>query len=126
MSNTNPNDEIGPASPTPDKPPRYTTVQVDVTSTPEFQADVEDLFGQFMRVPEVKAMPQGAQLDAAVMGIARLVALRDYEDSSDDDDDGGEDEQPEPSAETPPPYVPPPIQPTAPAPNPGAPSIHGA
>ncbi len=115
------NDQTNPApSPTPEaKPPRYTTVQVDVTSTPEFQADVEDLFGQFMRVVEVKALPQGAQLDAAVMGIARLVALRDYEDNADDDDDGGEGWQPETLPSDP-------VQPTAPAPNPGAPSIHGA
>lgn len=91
------------------KPPRYTNVQVDVTSTPEFQTDVEALFGDFMRLPEVKALPQGKQTDDAVMAIARVVALRDYEDVDDEDEP---DEVEAPVIAPPnPDYVPPPDHP---------------
>ena len=64
-----------------EKKPRYTTTQVDVTTTDDFKAGVEELFGEMMKQPEVKAMPQGKELDNAVMACARVVILRDYEDN---------------------------------------------
>ena len=67
-----------------EKKPRYTTTQVDVTTTDDFKAAVEELFGEMMKQPEVKAMPQGKELDDAVMACARVVILRDYEDNCED------------------------------------------